>query len=220
MTVVRLSPLLPSIETLRQHLKALALVEAIVSPEWHSRYYSYDANWSTGKENAYFKNGSGDFYNIVFADFGALMIGFDHESVMSPCREDNSYTHWPGVLDTVPVVYKSLLTEPSFMANDNTLAVTACLWRETDDMEWKTGNIEFPRDEDDADGSGHLFWICVKRSPESYVKWAESYYGKGVDIEAVRAIFNQQPLTEEMVHSLNPRVTLANLRGDLDDIKY
>lgn len=35
---------LPDIATLRQRAKALAMLDAIVSPEWEYRYFSYNAS--------------------------------------------------------------------------------------------------------------------------------------------------------------------------------
>jgi hypothetical protein len=34
---------LPNIPLLRDRCRALAMIEAIVSPDWESRYYSFDA---------------------------------------------------------------------------------------------------------------------------------------------------------------------------------
>src|SRR5215216_4423547 len=92
--------LLPDIATLRNLCRSLAVLEAILSPDWESRYHSFDAAWSPEEEMASMRNGSGDEYSIVFSPAGAYVRGFDHESSMSPyAHEDHEL--WPGVLDSV-----------------------------------------------------------------------------------------------------------------------
>lgn len=51
---------LPDIANLKRRTKALAMLEAIVCPEWEYRYYSYNSRWSSGEEMASMRNGQGD----------------------------------------------------------------------------------------------------------------------------------------------------------------
>ncbi|MFD9672648.1 hypothetical protein ACFWAO_12185 [Streptomyces sp. NPDC059981] len=75
-----------------------------LSPDWESRYYSFNAGWADGEEMASMRNGSGDEYSIVFSAAGAYARGFDHESPMSPFGNDGE--PWPGVVDEVPAPSK------------------------------------------------------------------------------------------------------------------
>jgi hypothetical protein len=52
MTVNDVARLLPDPDTLRDHCRALALLDAILSPDWSSRYYSFKARWSPTEEMA------------------------------------------------------------------------------------------------------------------------------------------------------------------------
>ena len=133
--------LLPDIPVLRDLCRSMAVLEAILSPEWSSRYHSFDASWSPGEEMASMRNGSGDDYFIVFSGKGAYIRGFDHEAVMSPYENDGP---WPGVLDSVPEVFRHHVTEPAFCVEDGLPVVTACLWRETGDDRWRVGEIDYP----------------------------------------------------------------------------
>ncbi|MCC8154875.1 MAG: hypothetical protein LIP01_12150 [Tannerellaceae bacterium] len=41
---------MPDKDSLRKLCKSIAVLEAIFSPDWESRYYSYNQNWSDGEE--------------------------------------------------------------------------------------------------------------------------------------------------------------------------
>jgi hypothetical protein len=48
------------------------MLDAIMSPEWEWRYYSFDSRWGPGEEMASMRNGSGDAYSIVFSSAGRV----------------------------------------------------------------------------------------------------------------------------------------------------
>jgi hypothetical protein len=50
---------LPDISTLRRLTRSLAMLDAIMSPEWESRYYSFDSHWGPGELMASMRNGQG-----------------------------------------------------------------------------------------------------------------------------------------------------------------
>ncbi|CEJ80571.1 hypothetical protein VHEMI00747 [[Torrubiella] hemipterigena] len=213
MTVSELAENLPDIETLREFCRGLAMVEAIVYPNWENRYYLFDSNWATGEEMAEFNNGQGDQYLIMFSSVGAYICGFDHESPMSPFRQKDPKP-WPGIIDTVPNEFQRFVEEPAFSYRDGPL-VTVCLWRGKDDDEWRHGNIAFPRVED-PDGADHLFWLLHYREVDDYIGWAEEYYEKPIDAESVAALFRGRPLTKEIVETLNAEITLEELEKDIE----
>lgn len=84
MTALQVASQLPDIATLRDLCRSMAVLEAILSPDWERRHHTFDGNWSPGEELASMRNGSGDEYSIVFSEAGAYVRGFAHESVMSP----------------------------------------------------------------------------------------------------------------------------------------
>ncbi|BFO15284.1 hypothetical protein SHKM778_16720 [Streptomyces sp. KM77-8] len=149
----------------------MAVLEAILSPEWEGRRHSFDDHWSETESMASMRNGSGDEYSIVFSPAGAYVRGFDHESPMSPYVMDGP---WPGVLDEVPEVFQPYVEEPAFSDEDGMPLVTACLWREPLDDGWRTGTIDFPDTASkDPDGARYLFHLLEDRSPEASQRWAE-----------------------------------------------
>nr|WP_327070852.1 MULTISPECIES: hypothetical protein [unclassified Kitasatospora] len=98
MTVDDVARLLPEPDALRDHCRALAVLDAILSPDWEARHYSFDSRWSPTEQLASMRNGSGDEYSIVFAPAGVYIRGFDHESPMSPYAADGG---WPGAEATL-----------------------------------------------------------------------------------------------------------------------
>ncbi|MFH8578915.1 hypothetical protein OG468_20415 [Streptomyces zaomyceticus] len=221
-TVYDVARALPGIEELRDHSRGLAMVEAVLSPEWESRYYSFDAHWSETEQLASMKNGSGDEYTIVLSPAGAFARVFDHESPLSPFGELADGLTWPGVIDGVPEAFREYLTEPAFTDEDGVHVTTACLWREPADTDWHTGPVEFTdlEDHEDPDGSERLLHLLTDRRAEAYAEFAEDYYERAVDIEAVRHVLALRPLTAEIVAALNPGVTLADLAEDVREIGY
>ncbi|MFD7446664.1 hypothetical protein [Streptomyces sp. NPDC059909] len=218
MTVHDVARHLPDIAVLREHCRSLAILEAVLSPEWAYRCHSFDDHWSETELMASMRNGSGDEYSIVFSPAGAYVRGFAHESPMSPYAEDGP---WPGVLDEVPDVFRPYVEEPAFSDEDGMPLVTACMWRETGDDGWKAGTIDFPDEApEDPDGAEYLFHLLVDRSPEAFQRWAEDYYEVPVDLEPVRHVFSSRPLTEEVVRALNSEIVLADLVKDITEIGY
>ncbi|MGW4890992.1 hypothetical protein ACWEQL_01800 [Kitasatospora sp. NPDC004240] len=216
MTVNDVARSLPDPDTLRDHCRALAMLDAMLSPDWSSRYFSFDTRWSPTQEMASMRNGSGDEYSIVFAQAGVYIRGFDHESPMSPYAEGEV---WPGVVDSVPEEFRSCVDEPAFN-DDGIPTVTACLWRGPADEQWQTGEIDFPEGHADPDGSDWLFGLLVDRSSEAYAGFARDYYEIPVDLDAVRHVCALRPLTDDVVRALNAELTLAGLAEDIAEIGY
>ncbi|MFJ3306265.1 hypothetical protein ACIPSA_24735 [Streptomyces sp. NPDC086549] len=218
MTVHDIARQLPGKAVLKDHCRSLAMLDAVLSPEWADRYYSFDAHWSETESMASMRNGSGDEYSIVFSPAGAYVRGFAHESPMSPYAGDGP---WPGVLDDVPEVFRPCVEEPAFSDEDGMPVITACMWREPGDDEWQAGTIDFPEETtEDPDGAGYLFHLLVDRSAEAFQRWAEDYHEVPVDLAAVRHVLASRPLTEHVVSTLNAEITWADLAEDIAEIGY
>jgi hypothetical protein len=71
----------------------------------------------------------------------------------------------------------------------------------------------------EADGSGDLLAMLDGR-PQTYHSWAKDYYEISIPVEAVRAIYEHQPLTEQLVTQLNPDLSLAEIQHDVVEIAY
>jgi hypothetical protein len=206
---------LPQIPVLRDRCRALAMLDAILSPEWEFRYFSFDAHWSPGEEMASMRNGSGDDYSIVFSAAGVFIRGFAHES---PVNAASWPQRRPGLIDGVPDVFAGSVNEPAF-SHDGHLNATVCLWREATDDRWHTGDVEYPAGPD-PDGAGHLFAVLVDGTPEGYLRFAEDYYERQLDAGAVRAVYALEPLSKSLLRRLNADLKLRDLAQDLAEIGY
>jgi hypothetical protein len=204
---------LPDIADLKALSQSLAMLDAILSPEWEYRSYSFNAHWSEGEMMASMRNGSGDEYFILFTPAGAIIKGFAHEAPMTPYAFDPPHV-WPGVLDTVPSVFATFLTEPAFVIEDTTF----CVWRTEHDSAWQRGTIEFP-DDPDPDGSQGLLAL-LDGDPQTYRVYAETNHERSLTLDAVRHVYNRQPLTNALVEALNPDWLLADIAADQAEIGY
>ncbi|WP_447006741.1 hypothetical protein ACRAKI_09840 [Saccharothrix isguenensis] len=208
MTAYDIARRLPAIPELRDLSRALAVLDVVLNPGSDDRYHHYDAEWAPGRQLASKRDGAGNEYSIVFTAAGAFVRGFDHESPMSPYATDDGEP-WPGVLDSVPEAFRACVEEPAFSDEFGTPYVTVCLWREHADDAWRHGDIAFPDGDQDHDGADWLFALLTDPTPEAFQEWAQDYYGKPVDLDAVRHVLAGQPLTADVVAALNPATTLA-----------
>ncbi|MFE9045505.1 hypothetical protein ACFYOG_31945 [Streptomyces sp. NPDC007818] len=209
---------LPDIATLRDLSRSMAMLDAILLPDAPLlRRHRYDAHWSAAQELAVMDDGGGGTYSIVFSAAGAYIRGFDHESRMSPYAGDG--TPWPGVVDTVPEVFRSCVEEPSFQL-EGIPHITVCLWRESTDEQWRTGDVDFDNSRSVPDGSGWFFDHLIDGTPRKYQAWAQRYYRATVDLDAVIDVYELRPLTPDLIAWLNPSVTLGQLGDDIASIGY
>ena len=211
-TVYELAEALPDIETLRNRCQALAILDTILSPEWESRYYSFDSAWGIGEQMASMRNGSGDEYSIVFSPAGGFIRGFDHESKMSPFANNGELR--PGLLDGLPEVFTPQATERAF-SFEGSLCATCCLWRENSDTRWRTGPVDLGGQY--SDGAQLLQILCDETGAE-YRAFAADYYEVDLNQTAIAHVYAGLPLIEHIVGTLNPDVTLADIIDELTAI--
>jgi hypothetical protein len=200
---------MPDPTQLRRLLKSLSMLDAIVSPDWESRYYSYNAGWSDDSEMGSMRNGCGDQWFALLTERGVGIVGLAHESAMFRPGDPR-----PGMFDGLPDALAELRTEPAF-DSDN---CSFCLWCLAADGTWRRGPVEMA-DGDDPDGSADLLHL-FDLDPESYVTFAADYYEVMLPIDAVEAIYAHEPLHEALVSSLNEDVSLDDLQSDLTEIGY
>jgi hypothetical protein len=204
---------LPDVAQLKRTLQAMAVLDAILSPEWQDRYYSFNSRWAPGEEMGSMRNGHGDELFAHFSHGGCWLKGFAHEYPMNPHRQSPNRV-WPGVLETVPQEFESCLQEPAFSLQDTTF----CIWRRTVDDGWRVGPVEFP-DGHDPDGSEFLL-SDLDGQPTTYQRYAQEYYERDVELWIVEHIYAHRPLTEAIAASLNPELTLGALTTETDEIGY
>lgn len=194
-------------------MQSLAVLDAILSPDWEYRYYSFDTHWNQNEQLGSMRNGSGDFIFALFNPQGCFLKGFAHESIMSPYQTNHPIL-WPGLFEDLPPEFKVSLEEPAFVIEDTTF----CIWCGTVDSKWQRGSIDFPENSD-PDGSIELLRM-FDHQPNTYQQWAQDYYERSVDINVIQQIYQHSPLTQTIVQQLNSDISVVELLQEICDIGY
>jgi hypothetical protein len=203
----------PEAEKLRKAAQAIAMLDAIIMPEWQWRYYTFQINWGDQIDLFSMRNGEGDEFFIVFQPWGVLIKGFAHESRLNPYRTDPPSV-LPCLLDGLPSSFQPLLREPAFVFDE----ITFCLWRETHDSHWRHGDLsKLPVGI--SDRSEDMMFI-LDGNPATYHDWAKNYYGRSLPLESISAIYQHMPLSEPLIQQLNAETTLSHAQDEAIGIGY
>jgi hypothetical protein len=236
---------IPDIDELNKICRAIAVLEKIITSGYGLFYLENESNsekinTSFGiyflhqpfeKCKLYFwENGSGDFFRIIFNKYGAMIVGFNHESNMSPWGGKNEIlgreiSVWPGLIDKVPWEFSEYLK--LFIYHGYKLySITYCIWRKYSDNSWKIGNIEFDKIiapfDPDPDGSEEALFF-LNGQPEAYLEFAETHGEKFIDEIAkgdIKYILDNKPLNEALIKKINPNLDLETIRADIEKIGY
>ena len=205
--------ILPDLNKLKNICQSIAVLDAILMPEWEFRYYSFNSKWDNNEMMASMRNGSGDSYFILLNEIGAIIKGCYHESpVVELLRNDENLLK--SFFNQVPKEFETFLNEPAFSLNDTTFLV----WRKIKDLNWNKAILKFPLN-DDYDGILKLLLI-LDGNPFTYKKWADKYYEKDIPIELIKAIYNHNPITKDLINTLNTEITFEDIQKDLEEIGY
>jgi hypothetical protein len=194
---------LPSIRELRRVTQSLAMLDAILSPEWEYRYYSFNSAWGPGEEMASMRNGSGDDWFLLVDHAGAVIKGFAHELADGPLLSQN-------IQAQAPADFSSFLNEPAFSMQQ----ATFCYWRKAGDSSWN--KVDGGPSDDGTDG---MLALLVS-GPSGYKEWSENYFEVPVALDAVAALFAHQPLTDATILALNPYADFDFTYGQAQGIGY
>lgn len=209
---------LPDIGTVRSWWQSLAALDAVLSPEWNYRYFSFDSRWDVDEQMASLRTGSGDDASITFTHAGAYLRGFDHESPLSPYMND-PVAPFPGLLERVPAALQDAVHDAAWQ-HDGVPVVTVSLWRLTGDDRWHVARAQDPPPGAD-DGSDWLF-ADLDGQPETYLRFATDYYepDQPLDRSIVEHVYAHRPMTADLGQRLNPAIDWNTLREDLAAIGY
>jgi hypothetical protein len=204
---------LPPIEYLLKRCRALAALDLILSPEWQYRYYSFNSNWSATEQMASMRDGCGNEWWIVFhRDNWAALKGLDHESAAwSKHREKLS----SALQRAIPAELTGFATEPAFRWN----ATSFAYFHATGSAGWTRVNDLTPYATDIA-GDDQLLALLIGK-PSDYASFATDYYEVDVDHCIVADLFALRPITDSVVHALNPSTSLHSISEELfQEIQY
>jgi len=199
---------LPGIEAVRRRCMALAMLDAVICPEWEDRYYSFNPDWSGGEEMASMRNGQGDDWFLLLGKANAALKGFAHESGIAKKE------YAKRIQSEVPQSFSSFLSEPAFSME----SATFCYWRNADDSMWSKVSAGVDGTSVD-DGSAALLALLID-SPIAYKDFAFDYYEEDIPVGIIQAVYDFTPLTEQLVAALNQNITVADAVAFANEIGY
>jgi len=197
---------LPDNQALQRLCKALAVLDAINSPDPEYRYHSYDASWDVGEEFFEMSDGEGDQMLVLFRSEGCVINGYA-DGLEQPEKAQ--------VTRGLPEVFDEFV----FGEPVNSIGTTFCLWY-TPRYGWQTGPLT-----NEEDGSEELLYI-FDNNPDTYADWANEYFideteREPIDAEDVARIYRHEPLTKAAVLALNNELEdWPQLEADLQAIGY
>jgi hypothetical protein len=188
---------LPSIDEVRKRSQGLALLDAIIMPDWQYRYFSFNCRWDErGSEMmASMRDGSGSEYFLLFSENGAVGKVLDGQSVK----------HTSSLLTHVPDYFLSFKNESAFRIND----VTFYFWWSKEDAKW----IALPNS---LNSYANLAFL--KGGGAYYHNWAQSYYEKSIDAKTVQEVFDSLSVNPRQLAILNRDLTIESLGKDMEEI--
>lgn len=193
---------LPHISECKPILKAAAMLDAILMPEWEYRYYSYNSQWDTNEQMASMRDGQGDHYFAISSPNGLIIKGFDKEYALQH-KVDRS-----DVVKSVPEAFNTFLAEPAFVMDQTTF----CIWSVADQEGWSAGT-------ELGDHAYELLGILVGGA-EYYHAWAQDYYEIALDIKLIEQVFDMKPIDETLLRQLNDELKLSDIEGEIAEIGY
>jgi len=194
--------LLPTPTQLRKISQSLAMLDAIIMPEWEYRYFSFDAHWDDDEEEmmASMKTGQGDEYYILFRPRNAL------GKVYSPNMLKMTKSEITQLEDKVPYTLTGFMDEEAFDIDN----ASFFFWFGRADKSWtcteKQSDLNYLR--------------FLLGDATVYKEWAEEHYKKSIDLDIVKKIMMYKPLTNDMVEKLNPTISIQELSEDIEEIGY
>ena len=190
---------IPPSSVVRSRFQALAMLDAVLMPDWESRYFSFNSKWGNNEMMASMRNGEGDEYFFLFSKEGVAGKIF--------CHDIGEIETAKAILARVPNKFSSFLTEAAFRLQE----ITYCLWQTSGDSKWE---ISPP-----VQGEIPLL-AFIQSNGEYYREWAEGYYEKETPSHFIEAIFAHQPLTDKLLSILPQKRVIGDLIADASEIGY
>jgi len=187
--------LLPNTDDFVARARALAMLDAVLSPEWEYRYSSFDAHWFEGQVVASMRDGEGSRWHAMIQAEGIAVVGYAKHSSPMP----------PDEMKKLPNVFtNSVLEEAAFEID----VCSFCLWRLGSDP-WQ--------------GGGEGFESLLKffaEGPEAYVAFAKDYFEVDVSRRDVEAYYGLKELSFTDAQRLNDELTVEQFEEDVAEIGY
>ncbi|MFC5920927.1 hypothetical protein ACFPVS_09370 [Neisseria weixii] len=179
----------------------IALLEAVLSPEWGYRYFSFNAHWAPNQMMASMRDGSGSGWFALIDDYGiavAARIRYPADTAVFQSLPE----HWQ---------HENFLREPAF--TDTVQHGNFCAYKADSGHEWIIHAAP-----ENAAAFAELFF-AVNGDAGAYCDFAADYYEQDdLDCESVRNIIHNPTLSEADILAFAPDTDLDALQQDLHEI--
>jgi hypothetical protein len=200
----------PDPRTLGNRAMALAMLDAIICPEFEYRYFNFDAAWGDDEQMGSMHNGEGDHWFLHLGDAGAAIKGFVHELPRGEMRAMARQ-----VQRSVPAAFSAFLQEPAFKME----SVSYCYWRASTERSWN--KVDHPDAGLAMWSDGSADYLSILMAPAScYYDYASDYFECEPPLVTIEHIYAHAPLTAGVVKSLNPRMSMADAHAAARQIGY
>jgi len=197
--------LMPPIDKLRDRMQQVSALAAVFAVDYGGSQFEFHPRGTRNQQMAAMKDGCGDELFIHFLPKGCFIKGFAHESEMTPYKHDPPKL-WPGMFDGVPPAFATSLNEPAF----DIPATTFVIWRLNDQASWSASNVEYC-DGEYRDGSADLL-LPVSYTSANFTEWLAENYEVDVDQSIVDSVFDNKPLSDSALLTLNAVQPINALR--------
>lgn len=193
-----------TVADLRDTLRAMAAVTLVLRPKFPDHEFRFDA--ATGVATARWGDFAGNRCHFLFHSAGSVILGFDHESPMSPhasCTGPDDFRAWPGVYESLPTELGDAIRTNPFEPDWDFREVTLCLWNMTTGPVWSIGDIEYPeRDHGDPDGQGYILGR-IGNYVRDFAGEFEEVYSWELNEGAVAELLSGDEITRDCLSRLN-----------------
>lgn len=188
---------LPSIYEVKKILQGLALLDAILMPEWEYRFFSYNCNWDEqgNEEMASMRDGEGNEYFIYFSHLGVAGKVLFENNIQNPIES----------LDKIPNVFENFKNEKAFNLDN----ATFFFWKTYNDEKW----FSSPNNLKD-----YSLLSFINNSYKGYQEWAENYYEREIESQTLHEVFSSLDINSKQLAILNSELILEDLEEDRYEI--
>lgn len=205
---------------LRDILRGMAVVSLL-----RSRYADHEFRFDalTDTVTAVWHDFAGNRAHFLFVPAGSVILGFDHESPMSPhatCTGPHDFRAWPGVYESLPSGLMEAVRMNPFGPDWDVREVTFCLWNQTPGRVWTKGDIEYPdRDHGDSDGQGYIL-SCVRKYYLDLAAEFRERYRWELDEGAVAELLSGDEIKADCLRRLAPGCDVGAARSALEAMGF
>ena len=190
----------PTPETLKRRMQSLAMLDALLCPDWEPRYFCFTRHWDAGEAMGSVRNGSGDELFALFTPAGCFI---------KECNQGRPALGAPYA--GVPLAFRDATRDPAFSPDQ----VTACYWHEGQAGRW---DMNGPDGVFDPEGSFLL--AMIDGCPETYEAFAREYFEFDLPSGLANLVFNHQALDTTNLDGFGLSGELEDLTAQADEIGY